>query len=88
MNNYSHRPASLMSDILELKEPFIGWDKKIVKEEVIVIKIDEWVVSRNKHPHKFWSLKGEKAELKSITFTTSISIIISISTDGWIFTHI
>ena len=37
---------------------------------------------------KFWSLKGERAELKSITFTTSISIISGISTDGWSFSHL
>ena len=75
INSYSHRQASLKSGILELKRAihrirFL----KTVNVEDIVINIHEWIVSRDTHPHISWNLKGERGELKSIYFTTSISL--------------
>ena len=58
---------------------------KMIRSNDLLINIDECIVNRETLPQKSWSDKGQRAELRSIEFTKSASIITAISSDGWHF---
>ena len=61
---------------------------KMIRSNDLLINIDECIVNRETLPQKSWSDKGQRAELRSIGFTKSASIIAAISSDGWHFSCI
>ena len=73
-------------DLLELKRLIyrVRYPKAIGTND-LMINIDECTLSQDTYCRKSWSSKGKRAELRSISFEKSVSIIWSISTDGWSF---
>ena len=89
LNRFSHRPSNIFFDVLELKRAIYRINLlKTIETTDIMINIDECTISRNTHPKYSWSQKWKRAEMKSIVFDKSVSIISGISSDGWSFSHL
>ena len=89
INNFSHRPINVDWRSLKIKRIMFSIiiSQNLLKSD-LVINVDEWSVSRDTKYQKSWSLKGIDTELKSIVFSSSISLISCISSQGWHFNHI
>ena len=61
---------------------------KNIEEDDLILNADEWIINRGTLPLKSWSFRGERAEIKSISFEKSASIISVISSTGCHFSHI
>ena len=56
-----------------------------LQNNTLVINIDEWVISRSTKNNYSWSIKGENKEIKNSPFIGSLSIILTILSNGWWF---
>ena len=89
INTFSHWPSHVDFDIFEIKRAINRINLlQIIEATDLVINIDEWTISRNTHQKYSWSLKRKKAEMRSIIFDKSVSLISGISSEGWSFTHL
>ena len=61
---------------------------KNIEEDDLILNADEWIINRGTPSLKSWSFRGERAEIKSISFEKSASIISVIFSTGWHFSHI
>ena len=89
INKFSHRPSNIDFDILEIKRAIYRINLlQTIEATDLVINIDEWTISRNTHQKYSWNLKRKKADIRSIIFGKSVSLISGISSNGWSFTHL
>ena len=89
INKFSHRPSNIDFDILKIKRAIYRINLlQTIEATDLVINIDEWTISRNKHQKYSWSLKRKKAKMRSIIFDKSVSLISGILSDCWSFTHL
>ena len=56
---------------------------ELLQNNTLVINIDEWVISRSTKNNYSWSIKGENKEIINSPFIGSVSIILTILSNGW-----